>query len=157
MDILWAPWRLKYIVDMEKPKKCVLCVGTSKKNDRRRFIVKRSRHSFSILNAYPYNNGHLMVAPYRHVSRIEDLSPEETADLVQLVFDMKRLLDKCVKPHGYNIGLNLGRASGAGIDKHIHIHIVPRWEGDTNFMPVLGKTKVISESLRGFYKRITKK
>ncbi|MFH1996241.1 MAG: HIT domain-containing protein [Candidatus Omnitrophota bacterium] len=154
MRKMWAPWRIEYIRGLEGKRKCVLCVGRSKTNDRRNFIVERSHYSFSILNIYPYNNGHIMVAPYRHVKTIENLSTAEMNDIMRLVVKTKRALDTTMKPHGYNIGINLGRSSGAGIDKHLHFHIVPRWNGDTNFMPVISDLKVLSESLESLYDRL---
>jgi ATP adenylyltransferase len=137
--LLWAPWRRHYIIS-KKSKKCIFC-------NPKEYVLEKSKHSFSILNAYPYNNGHIMVAPKRHVKSIEYLSEIEIADLMKLVVKTKKALDKKLKPHGYNIGFNIGRAGGAGFAGHIHIHIVPRWVGDNNFMPATGSTKVISDSL----------
>ena len=145
MDKLWAPWRSKYIYS-RKMKGCIFCGNKGgKKNGR--YIIEKSKYSFSMLNIYPYNNGHVMVAPYRHVRSLELLSDAEVKDLIKLVIKTKIKLDKKLKPDGYNIGMNLGKTGGAGFAGHIHIHVVPRWEGDTNFMPVLTGTKVISESL----------
>ena len=151
MEKLWAPWRSKYIY-MRKHTRCIFCDNRDKKNDKKRYIIARSRHSFSILNLYPYNNGHIMIAPFRHVRSLEYLSIEELTDLMELVKRTKLLLDSKLKPEGYNIGLNIGRVSGAGYDGHIHIHIVPRWSGDTNFMPILTDSKIVSESLDAVYK-----
>ena len=145
MDKIWAPWRSKYIYQ-RKRKGCIFC-GKGGGNKNSRHIIDRSKHSFSMLNLYPYNNGHVMVAPYRHVKSLELLSDAEIADLIRLVNKMKLRIDKTLKPDGYNIGMNLGKTGGAGFAGHIHIHIVPRWTGDTNFMPVLSGTKVVSESL----------
>lgn len=108
-----------------------------------------------MLNLYPYNNGHVMIVPYRHVKRVEDLTKQELSALMTHVRDCKKILEVLLKPHGYNIGLNEGRVAGAGFKDHIHLHIVPRWNGDTNYMPVLSKTKVISESLAALYQKIT--
>ncbi len=145
MDKIWAPWRSKFIYS-RKRKGCVFCGNRSgRKKDRH--LIDRTRYSFSILNLYPYNNGHVMVAPYRHVKSLELLSAPEIADLMKLVIKTKVKIDKLLKPDGYNIGMNLGKAGGAGYAGHLHIHIVPRWVGDTNFMPVLSGTKVVSESL----------
>ena len=118
---------------------------SGKKNNRH--VIEKAKHSFSMLNLYPYNNGHVMVAPYRHVRSLELLSDVEIADLMILVIKTKKKLDRLLKPDGYNIGMNLGKVGGAGYAGHLHIHIVPRWVGDTNFMPVMSGTKVISESL----------
>ena len=168
MENLWAPWRSKYLY-LRKRKKCILCVEKrsrkpkkinretmSKDADKKRYILDRSEYSFSMLNIYPYNNGHIMVAPFRHVSDIYLLTEEELGDLMKLVKKMKRALDKKLKPHGYNIGMNIGKAAGAGFDGHLHIHIVPRWEGDTNFMPVVTDVKVVPESLDAMYDLLIK-
>jgi len=149
MDKLWAPWRSKYIY-LRGNKKCIFC-GNAKRPAHRRYIINRSRHSFAMLNLYPYNNGHVMIAPYRHVSSLEDLTDKEMADMMRLVTKIKILLDKRLKPHGYNIGINIGKISGAGFTGHLHIHIVPRWTGDTNFMPIIANTKVVSESLEAMH------
>ena len=141
---LWAPWRRKYIISHNN-KKCIFC-GPEK------YVLDRTKYSFSILNIYPYNNGHVMVAPKRHVKSIEYLSPEEVCDLWNLVVKAKKVLDKKLKPHGYNIGFNVGKAGGAGFAGHLHVHVVPRWKGDMNFMPVISDTKVIPESLDAMYK-----
>ena len=142
--MLWAPWRSKYIYSRKK-KKCIFC-------NPEEYVLEKTKYSFSILNIYPYNNGHVMVAPSRHVKSLEYLKAEELKDLMDLVVKTKKILDKKIKPHGYNIGLNIGKAAGAGFAGHIHIHIVPRWIGDTNFMPASCGTKVISESLDVMYK-----
>lgn len=145
MKKLWAPWRSKYIYS-RKRKGCIFCGNRSgKKKDRH--VIDRTKHSFSMLNLYPYNNGHIMVVPYRHVKSLELLSKAEIADLMKLVNKTKMKIDKSLKPDGYNIGINIGKIGGAGYADHLHIHIVPRWEGDTNFMPVVSGTKVMSESL----------
>lgn len=155
MDRLWAPWRSKYIY-LRKQKRCIFCGNKSAKDLKKRYILDRSAHSFSMLNLYPYNNGHVMVAPFRHVKGLEYLSQEELNDLMGLVIMSKKTLDRKLKPHGYNIGMNMGKVAGAGFDGHIHIHIVPRWRGDTNFMPATGGTKVISESLDVLYALLKK-
>ena len=148
MDRLWAPWRSKYIHSRKK-KKCIFCRPTD-------YVLEKTKHSFSILNLYPYNNGHVMVAPKRHVKSLEYLRPEELKDLMALVIRTKKILDKKLKPHGYNIGLNIGKVGGAGFAGHVHVHIVPRWEGDNNFMPAACGTKVISESLDAMRKLFRK-
>lgn len=139
MNTLWAPWRIKYI-RLHRKKKCIFC---SPKDH----VLERTKHSFSMLNIYPYNNGHVMVSPRRHVKSLEYLTEEELSDLMKLVNRTKKVLDKKLKPHGYNIGLNIGRIGGAGFAGHVHIHVVPRWAGDTNFMPALSGTKILSQSL----------
>lgn len=155
MNVLWAPWRVKYIMALNKKEKgCIFCKMCRQKNDRKNYIFLRSKHSFAVLNIYPYNNGHAMVVPYRHVPDLSRLNREEKKDLLGLLETTKALLDKTLKPQGYNIGMNLGRVSGAGFPGHIHIHIVPRWSGDTNFMPIVAATKVISQSLNALWKEL---
>ena len=150
MDKLWAPWRSKYIY-LRKRAKCIFCGAKNEKNCRKKHIIERSKHSFAMLNLYPYNNGHVMVAPYRHVASLEMLSEPELMDLMLLVNRIKIRIDKKMKPHGYNIGANIGKIAGAGFAGHIHIHIVPRWKGDTNFIPVVSDVKIVSESLDAMY------
>jgi ATP adenylyltransferase len=145
MDKLWAPWRSKYIYS-RKRKGCIFC-GKGAGKETEKHLIAKTKYSFSILNIYPYNNGHVMVAPYRHVRSLEFLSAEEISDLFSLVNKIKVKIDKKLKPDGYNIGWNVGKIGGAGFAGHVHVHIVPRWAGDTNFMPILSGTKVVSESL----------
>lgn len=151
VDKLWAPWRSKYIY-MRRHKRCIFCGARSSRNDESRYIIEKSKHTFALLNTYPYNNGHVMVAPYRHAASLELLFGSETADLMKLINKVKVRLDRKLSPQGYNIGLNVGRAAGAGFAGHVHVHIVPRWVGDTNFMPMTADTKVVSESLDAMYK-----
>ena len=156
MDYLWAPWRIEYIkkaIDEEK-EGCILCSKPLEKNDADNLILHRGRHCFIIMNSYPYNSGHLMVAPYRHVANLEDLNDEERNEQFELVSRSVAILKQVFKADGFNIGMNLGRIAGAGIDKHIHTHIVPRWAGDTNFMPVVGDMKVVNEALKNTYKKL---
>ena len=150
MDKLWAPWRSKYIY-LRQNRKCIFC-GNKGSSSKTKYLIRRSAHSFSMLNLFPYNNGHVMVAPYRHVKSLELLTDAELTDIMKLVNKTKTDIDKKLKPHGFNIGLNVGRVAGAGFAGHVHIHIVPRWNGDTNFMPVTAGTKVVSESLDAMYK-----
>ena len=153
MDKLWAPWRSVYI--HRKPgKKCVFCDVRRSKNNRFHFVLKRTPHSISLLNLFPYNPGHLLVAPKRHVASLVQLKDGELLDLFRLVNEATRRLQKVLKPSGMNIGVNLGRQGGAGILGHVHVHIVPRWNGDTNFMSVIAKTKVISESLAAIHRKL---
>lgn len=156
MDKIWAPWRKKYI-EQKIGKKCIFCEGPKKKRDRSSYIIKKSKYSFVMLNLYPYNNGHLIIAPYRHVSDLDRLEENELLDLMQLVIQSKKLIAKTLKPDGYNLGINIGKIAGAGFEKHVHIHLVPRWSGDTNFMPVISNTKVISQSLESLFKRLKKR
>lgn len=151
---LWAPWRSKFIYDRSHKRSCIFCDKPDADKDAENFIITRRAHSFSMLNIYPYNNGHIMVAPYKHIGDLAKLTKTELADMFALVVESKHLLDKALSPEGYNIGMNIGKVSGAGFSQHIHMHIVPRFNGDTNFMPVLSGTKVISESLKELYNRL---
>ena len=146
MDKLWAPWRSKYIY-LRRRAGCIFCGAKKASAIKKRYIIDKTKHSFSMLNMYPYNNGHVMVAPYRHVRSLELLTGEELLDIMNLVNKTKLLLDRKLKPDGYNIGINLGKIAGAGFAGHVHIHIVPRWTGDTNFMPIIADSKIVSESL----------
>jgi len=154
MDKLWAPWRSKYIY-MRKRSGCIFC-GIKTMNDKKHYVINRSKHSFSMLNLYPYNNGHVMVAPYRHVKSLELLSDIELLDLMRLVNKTKVSLEKTLKPDGFNVGINIGKVGGAGFAGHVHIHVVPRWSGDTNFMPLIAGTKVVSESLEAMWELLKK-
>ena len=158
MDKLWAPWRVGYITKVIGKKKdpCVFCRILREKNDKENYIIKRTKHSLVVLNIYPYNNGHVLILPNRHVKDLKNLSRVEREELLDLIQEMQAKLDKLLKPAGYNIGLNLGRAAGAGIPGHLHFHVVPRWWGDNNFMPVVANTKVISQSLKELHKLLTK-
>ena len=152
MDQLWAPWRLSYVAAPkaeEKPKDagCFICRGTAETNDRANLLVHRTDLSVVLLNRFPYNNGHLLIAPKRHRGRPADLTDAELLDLQLVLRDMLAILERRMTPDGFNVGLNLGAAAGAGLPGHLHWHVVPRWNGDTNFMPVLTDTKVIVQSL----------
>ena len=141
---------------IEHPKgdRCIFCIGEEKGKDEERFILFRGKWGFVIMNRYPYANGHLMIAPYRHIGELERLEKEEVWELFKLTKDSIKILKRVLKPQGVNIGMNLGRAAGAGITDHIHIHIVPRWIGDVNFMPILSETKVICEHIKETYKNL---
>jgi len=153
MEHIWAPWRIQYIL-MEKREGCILCDKPGQKNDIQNYILYRGDKNFIILNAYPYNPGHLMIAPYRHIANLEDLTDEELHEHYEIVRRSIRLLKEVFKPNGFNIGTNLGKVAGAGIDEHIHTHIVPRWQGDTNFMPVFSDVRVINEALAETYEKL---
>ncbi len=146
MDRLWAPWRMEYLMS-DKIDGCIFCDKRLENDDRKNFILQRSEHSFIMLNAYPYNSGHLMVAPFRHVASLSELSPAERSDLVETLTRAEAVLMRAYDPHGMNVGINMGHCAGAGVPGHVHVHIVPRWEGDTNFMPVVGGTRVLPELL----------
>lgn len=155
MDKLWAPWRVKYITKiLKKQKGCLFCRIFKEKKDRKNLILIRSAHAYAVLNIYPYNNGHLLIVSNRHVDDLGKLGKEEREDLFDLLETTQTLLDKVLTPAGYNIGINLGKAAGAGFPTHLHIHVVPRWQGDVNFMPVVAATKIISQSLNTLYQAL---
>jgi ATP adenylyltransferase len=154
MNRLFAPWRMKYILDNNKENGCIFCNFPEENKDEKRFILARSEKCFIMLNAFPYNNGHLMVSPYRHIADYDDLSIEELVDIHVNVQKVIKMLKRVQNPQGFNVGLNLGKTAGAGFDEHLHIHIVPRWNGDTNFMPVLDDTRVIPQSLLETYRTL---
>ncbi len=151
MDTLWAPWRMKYILDPKHTGGCIFCDNPKADQDRELLILHRGKLCFIMLNLYPYNNGHMMVMPYRHISRLDEMTPEENADMMMLTQKCAAVLDEKFRPNGFNIGMNIGQAAGAGIDDHLHMHIVPRWSGDCNFMPVIGETKVMPQHLDATY------
>ncbi len=153
--VLWAPWRAKFVKN-NKYKNCIFCSKSKSKNDKKNFVIHRGKYNFILLNLYPYSNGHLMIAPYRHTSKLYELTNDELFELFDLVKKMTKILEKVYKIEGCNVGINIGKAAGAGIEEHIHVHIVPRWSGDTNFMPVIAKTKVIPEDLKVTYKLLKK-
>jgi ATP adenylyltransferase len=155
MARLWAPWRAPYITRVRRqPAACIFCRARRGRDDRASYVLERSREAFAILNSYPYNVGHLMVCPMRHVGDFAQLTPSEGAELFAMAQAMVRRLTALVRAQGFNMGINLGRAAGAGIPGHLHLHIVPRWVGDTNFMPVVGETKVLSVALDALYDRL---
>jgi ATP adenylyltransferase len=154
MEQLWAPWRLAYVAAPRPPgadDACFICQGLASDQDRQNLIVLRTPLSVIVLNRFPYNNGHLLVAPRAHKGRLEELTPEELLDGLEGVRRMVRLLEELMHPDGFNVGLNLGKAAGAGLPGHLHWHVVPRWNGDTNFMPVLTDVRVIVQSLDALY------
>lgn len=149
MERLWAPWRVEYI-QLDKnggDEGCILCEKPAEANDTANLILLRARHNFVIMNRYPYSPGHLMVAPYRHTPLLESLKEDVLLEHFKLVQECITIIRKLWNPAGFNMGMNMGRVAGAGIDKHIHTHVVPRWAGDTNFMPVIASTRVISSAL----------
>ena len=153
MEQIWAPWRMPYILQAEKGG-CFLCEKPREEKDESNLILYRGKGNFIILNAFPYNPGHLMVAPYRHLGRLEDLTDVESEEHFSMIKLGVKLLTEVISPAGFNIGVNLGKVAGAGLDDHIHTHIVPRWQGDTNFMPAVATTKVLPEALAETYKKL---
>ena len=152
MKILWAPWRIKYILG--KKEKCIFCDKVKNNNDRENYLLLRGKNGFVMLNTFPYNNGHLMVAPYKHVPDFAGLEENELGELMGLVKKSTQILKKALKPEGFNIGINVGKVAGAGVEGHIHIHIVPRWEGDTSFISTVGNTKIIPETLDDTFSKL---
>ena len=151
MKYIWAPWRITYIRS-EKPQGCILCDKPKQDKDAENYILYRGKLNFVMLNAYPYNPGHLLIAPYRHAAGLTELTEKERNEHYQLVSRSIEVLKKTFNPAGYNIGSNLGKVAGAGIDDHFHSHIVPRWQGDNNFVPVLADVRVIPQALGDTYK-----
>jgi ATP adenylyltransferase len=138
----------------EEEQDCIFCELPAKNDDESTYILARQEHSFAILNKFPYNSGHLMVAPFRHVGNVEDLKDDESLDMAKLLGRCVEALKEAMQPNGFNLGMNLGQVAGAGIPDHLHWHVVPRWSGDTNFMPILGETKVLPELLRETYEKL---
>jgi len=152
---LWAPWRIQYVHGLDdkppaagKKKGCFICQNLKRpQDDDKNFVLWRTDKSIVILNRYPYNNGHLLIAPIRHIPGLDDIKDEEMLEMIKLIRESQKALSLAIKPHGFNVGMNFGRCAGAGLPSHLHIHVVPRWDGDTNFMAVCSGTDVISQSL----------
>ena len=145
---LWAPWRIKYIQSLSKGSDCFICHNLENpQDDDKNLVLWRSDKSIVILNRFPYNNGHLLIAPLRHIPDLQMSNKEELLELMELIRESQKALSLVIKPHGFNVGMNFGRCAGAGLPDHLHIHLVPRWDGDTNFMNVCSDTDVISQSL----------
>ena len=153
MDQIWAPWRMEYI-RMEKPEGCILCEKPAQDCDAENYILYRGSKNFVILNAYPYNPAHLLIAPYRHLGGLDELDDEERNEHFAIVCRCVGLLREAFHPDGFNIGINMGRVAGAGIDKHVHTHVVPRWQGDANFMPVISDVRVVPEALAETFEKL---
>lgn len=153
MDTLWAPWRMTYL-ENAAPIDCIFCHGQASDQDEQLLILYRGKHAFIQMNLYPYNPGHVMIAPYRHLDTPDKLSSEEQLELFRSIAKSTTLLRHCMHPDGFNIGMNVGKMAGAGFEHHLHIHVVPRWNGDTNFMPVVANTKVIPEDLTVTYRKL---
>jgi ATP adenylyltransferase len=153
---IWAPWRLPYVRDASKDTEaeCIFCAKPAEDDDEANLIIHRGERCFVILNLYPYTNGHLMIAPYDHLSTLQELDAETVAETMSLAQRAMAVLDQTYEPHGYNVGANQGRVAGAGYEGHIHLHVVPRWAGDTNYMPVLADTRVMPQSLDQSYEAL---
>jgi ATP adenylyltransferase len=147
MQRLWSPWRSEYVTTAGEGEGCIFCDHLAAGDDAKAGILYRAAKTFVVLNAFPYNTGHLMIAPKRHAGELLELEPDERAELMDVTCTSVEVIREGMSPHGFNVGMNLGRVAGAGIPGHLHMHVVPRWGGDTNFMPVVGKTKVLPEML----------
>jgi ATP adenylyltransferase len=154
MEYITTPWREEYIKKVFKMKGCIFCQALKKKDDKESFILYRGIHNFVLLNKYPYTPGHLMIAPYKHLSSIELAEKEATDEMTELLRRCLSLLRKQYNPQGFNTGMNIGQSAGAGVADHYHLHIIPRWSGDSNFMPLIGKTKVVLEDLHTSYDKL---
>lgn len=153
MKTLWAPWRMSYFQTPQK-NSCIFCDKPKESADKENYILYRGKSSFVIMNIYPYNNAHLMVSPYKHIPSLSKLQREDLIDLTLLTQTSLQILENAFRAEGFNVGINIGKAAGAGFADHVHIHIVPRWNGDTNFMPVLSETKVMPEHLNSTYEKL---
>jgi ATP adenylyltransferase len=151
---IWAPWRLPYVKDASKDTECIFCSKPAEENDAGTFIVHRGERCFVILNTFPYTNGHLMIAPFEHLGKLQDLDQDTVAELMSLSTRAMSIIDDTYGPEGYNVGCNQGRIAGAGFESHIHMHVVPRWAGDTNYMPVIADTRVMPQSLEQSYEAL---
>jgi len=155
MDFIWSPWRYDYIASSgNKSPSCVFCIGEDRSRDPERLILFRGAHNFIILNLFPYTSGHLMVAPYEHLDMITDAKPDQTSEMMDLSKRSIGALQKIYRPEGFNLGMNLGHCAGAGIREHFHLHVVPRWIGDANFMTITGETRVLPEELKTTYEKL---
>jgi ATP adenylyltransferase len=154
MDYLWTPWRYQYVSNIDNVNGCPFCIADTAECDAQRLIVHRGRLNFVILNLYPYTSGHLLISPFAHIPDLAHLSADQLSEMMTLAQRCKRSLDQCYRPDGFNIGMNLGRCAGAGVDQHVHLHVVPRWMGDSNFMTIAGETRVLPESLDVSYQKI---
>lgn len=152
---LWAPWRINYIQGLSESSECFICHNLENpQDDEKNLVLWRSSHCIVILNRFPYNNGHLLIAPKRHIGELDLADDDELLELTKLVRESKKVISLAIKPHGFNVGMNFGRCAGAGLPEHMHIHVVPRWDGDTNFINVCSDTDVISQSLTELFEQL---
>jgi ATP adenylyltransferase len=154
MNHLWAPWRAAYVSEKGDPNRCIFCEAVASSDDAANLVVYRGRLSFVILNRFPYTSGHLMIAPFAHVSRLQQADEETAAEIMRLSRFAERVIEEVYRPDGLNLGMNLGEAAGAGIQQHIHMHLLPRWKGDANFMTSVANTRVLSEALEDTYAKL---
>jgi ATP adenylyltransferase len=154
MDYLWTPWRYQYVTHSEETGVCVFCAAAQSTDDAKTLVVYRGAHNLVILNRFPYCSGHVMVVPYQHVAALTELTDETLVELARLARDCEKHLRAAYRPDGLNLGMNLGKSAGAGIAGHLHLHVLPRWTGDTNFMTVVGETRVVPESLEVTWEKL---
>ena len=154
MDYLWTPWRYQYIIKTGEPGECVFCAAAKGTDDRATLVLHRGAHNFVILNRFPYTSGHLMVVPYEHVATLVEASDDALVELIRLARESEKHLRTVYRPEGLNLGINIGKSAGAGIAGHVHLHVLPRWNGDTNFMTVVGETRVMPEALEVTWERL---
>jgi ATP adenylyltransferase len=154
MDYLWTPWRYQYIAGLKNPGRCVFCLESSVESDEADFVVFRGKLTFVVLNIFPYTTGHLLVAPHAHTADFQKCSQEELAEMMEQVKRCQFALAQTYHPDGFNVGMNLGRCAGAGVEHHLHMHVVPRWIGDSNFMTTVGETRVLPESLETTFSKL---
>lgn len=154
MEFIHAPWRKEYVRNLSKMSECIFCRALKMKNDKEAFILFRGQDNFVLLNKYPYTPGHLMIAPYKHLASFEKANKESTDEMTDILKLSLRILKEKYSPHGFNTGMNLGHSAGAGVADHFHLHLIPRWTGDSNFMPLVGKTKVVIEDIETTYDRL---
>ncbi len=154
MDLLWSPWRYAYVSSTTASKSCVFCIGELPDDDTERLVLFRARFNFVIMNLYPYSTGHLMVVPYAHCARLSETDSEQMNEMMALSGDAVRILEEVYRPEGFNIGMNIGECAGAGVRDHLHLHVVPRWCADVNFMTATGETRVLPEDLAVSYQKL---
>ena len=154
MDYLWTPWRYQYISNIKNVVRCVFCIDSSPEHDEENFVLFRGKLNFVILNIFPYTTGHLLVAPYEHTSNFQTCSPEQSGEMLELAKRGQLAIEETYQPDGFNLGMNLGRCAGAGVEHHLHLHIVPRWVGDSNFMTIIGESRVLPEALETTYQKL---
>jgi ATP adenylyltransferase len=157
MDYLWTPWRYTYVVNAGKAPSCIFCALQREDDDRKALIVHRAEYNFIILNAYPYTSGHSMIVPYQHIDQLHNLPPAAATEMMELVQRLETVLYEVYQPDGVNLGMNVGKAAGAGVAGHIHMHVLPRWVADSNFMTVIGEARVLPELLDETYRRLKAK
>lgn len=156
MKNLWAPWRITYLKEKDRDRGCVFCRKVRRNLDQKEHVIHRGRKNYVVLNKYPYNNGHLMIVPYRHTAQLESLSEAEIAEMMLFLKKGIRILKKTYRPQGFNWGMNLGKSAGAGIAGHLHLHLIPRWEADTNFLPAIAEVRCLPQHLEATWKELKK-